>query len=60
MNVMPEKNIPVTFYTPPTIKATPVQKVPGRLRELPLINAAPADSNEARLQRQLQTILSGG
>lgn len=60
VNVMPEKNIPVTFYTPPTIKATPIQKVPGSLRQLPLINPASANSNDAQLQRQLQTILSGG
>ncbi len=59
VNVMPSKNIPVTFYTPPALKATPLQAVPGSLRELPAA-ASPVDSNEERLQRQLRSILSGG
>ncbi|MCB1232159.1 MAG: FtsQ-type POTRA domain-containing protein [Verrucomicrobiae bacterium] len=59
VNVMPSRNIPVTFYTPSAIQATPFQGVPGTLRALPSA-AVGIDPNEARLQRQLRSILNGG
>lgn len=59
VNVMPSRNIPVTFYTPPSLQATPIESAPGSLRDLPA--AVPGmDPNEARLQRQLRSILNGG
>jgi hypothetical protein len=51
VNVMPSKNIPVTFYTPPALKAMPVEGLPlPEVRELPAAGMAPG----------LRAILKGG
>ena len=58
VNVMPSKNIPVTFYTPPALKATPVEGWLPEVRELP--GSAPGEGSDTPMQRQLKSILNGG
>ncbi|MCB1091901.1 MAG: FtsQ-type POTRA domain-containing protein [Verrucomicrobiae bacterium] len=48
VNVMPKKNIPVTFYTPPVLHASPIDADSSDLRALPTA------------ERQLRSILNGG
>ncbi len=59
VNVMPSKNIPVTFYTPPSLQAVPIDS--GLPRVGPRTAPSPeSDDPEARMQRQLRSILNGG
>jgi hypothetical protein len=58
VNVMPARNIPVTFYTPPSLQATPVRGTLPEVRELPA--TAPGPDSDTPMARQLKSILNGG
>lgn len=60
VNVMPSRNIPVTFYSPPTgAEGQGAGALPDLLRDLPAVNPG-AGGGEGRMQKQLRAILSGG
>lgn len=59
VNVMPKKNIPVTFYSPPATRATPIEAGLPRVGSL-LEKTATKVASEDPMQRQLRSILSGG
>ncbi|MCB1063341.1 MAG: FtsQ-type POTRA domain-containing protein [Verrucomicrobiae bacterium] len=60
VNVMPTKNIPVTFYTPPSMPTGPHESGLPRIGNLPSVGAPSDDDSAARMQRQLRSILNGG
>lgn len=53
VNVIPSKNIPVTFHSPPSLRAQPLEGLPPDGPES-------GPGADPRLQRQLRSILGGG